>query len=127
MRKIGEIFVPQIEIRGNFLLLCIFCNSDLSLSKLLRSSKDNILACHRCLDAWNQAREIVLSGTTDDCMRMLIMLAVTSLRLSICLLVTSDRLADTATRLRGTCLLNLCIDRNTIAFDGTPASVPTIV
>ena len=28
MRKIGEIFVSQIEIRGNFLLLCIFCNSE---------------------------------------------------------------------------------------------------
>ena len=27
MRKIGEIFVPQIKIRGNLLLLCIFCHS----------------------------------------------------------------------------------------------------
>ena len=31
MKKIrtnGENFVPQIKIRGNVLLLCIFCNSD---------------------------------------------------------------------------------------------------
>ena len=27
MRKIGDIYVPQIKIRENLLLLCIFCNS----------------------------------------------------------------------------------------------------
>ena len=33
MRKIGDIFVPQIKIRGHFLLMCIFCNSGDSTNK----------------------------------------------------------------------------------------------
>ena len=40
MRKNGEIFVPQIKIRGNVLLLCIFCNSGLPLSSQINWACD---------------------------------------------------------------------------------------
>ena len=41
MRKIGDIFVPQIKIRGNFLLLCIFCNSGI----YVKMSASNVKRC----------------------------------------------------------------------------------
>ena len=45
MSKFGEISVPQIEIRGNCLLLCIFCNSGVI-------SRKHIIAIWEVLKLW---------------------------------------------------------------------------
>ena len=46
MRKIGEIFVPQIKIRGHLLLLCIFCSSDTGACRLFRSKVKRVLLAY---------------------------------------------------------------------------------